>query len=583
MNRIPLLFLCAVLTFSACDSSRRKSEIPEPKPRPVAVATLMKSAPPSSKMVSASVASWKTEEIGFEVNGRVEWVAEPNTDIEGRIVERTTEKVQVLGYQVDTQMENLIIEGTPIAKLEDERYRLQVESAKAEILRTQESINAATIELEKSLPSQLRAAEAEKQLAETERDRSRRLFDQNAGSRSDVDRDEANYQTAISKIEQLEANVKAKEAEIQSLNAQMLQARRNLRDAERSLEDCTLYSSFRGQIADVAVVPGSVVNAGEPVATIQLMDPIKIELEVSAEDSRRLRNRQIFPIHVPLGDGSTAIRDGFLYLIDPVADPQTRTFTLTLLMLNRQTPEEQLETDPEMPTMEQMWRVNFKFLPGSELGKYFIAEEAVLRDDQGPYAWRVTNLQQREAMPNDRILKVEKMRINLKPTRIPFLGNWIFQEATFDDPNFDPSRHMIAGRLESPTGVADETWDRNQWDGNAVKIDRETQWIIRPGDIVKVDLGARDSELGYFVPMDAIGYENEQTFIFVIEESEGQTVARKKMINVLDRDIEESTSSVRRIVPMDGDSLENVQYITRGAHYLRDGESVMVAQPDEAQ
>ena len=290
-----------MLVAVGCGSGEQADHQPEKKARPVEVRTLRKDLPPTAALVSASVASWKTEEIGFEVGGRVEWVTEPNTDIEGEVFDANGDP---------------LIKGTPIARLESERFELQVEMADADVSRALQSVNAARIELDKSLPSQMRAAEAEKKLAETEFERSKRLFQQDAGARSDVDRDEAKYESAVSKIEQLQATQKAKEAEIQSLTLQVEQARQALRDAKRSLNDCTLYSSFRGQIADVAVVPGSVVSAGQPVVTIQMMDPIKIELEVSAEDSRRLRKRQRIPLLVTRADGTEEQNDGFLYLIE---------------------------------------------------------------------------------------------------------------------------------------------------------------------------------------------------------------------------------------------------------------------------
>jgi multidrug resistance efflux pump len=99
-------------------------------------------------------------------------------------------------------------------------------------------------------------------------------------------------------VKELEALGKSKQAEIESLKSAVLQANQSLRDAQRNLEDCTLYSSFRGQVAEVSVVPGSVVKAGEPVVTLQMMDPIKIEMEVSAQQSRRLRRTDVHPVHV---------------------------------------------------------------------------------------------------------------------------------------------------------------------------------------------------------------------------------------------------------------------------------------------
>ena len=50
-----------------------------PAPRPVSVVTLTETDPGRFARVTGSVASWKTDELGFEVEGRVEFVS-PITD-----------------------------------------------------------------------------------------------------------------------------------------------------------------------------------------------------------------------------------------------------------------------------------------------------------------------------------------------------------------------------------------------------------------------------------------------------------------------------------------------------------------------
>ena len=547
---------CVGLMLAAvgCGSGEQTDIQPEKKARPVEVRTLHKDLPPTAALVSASVASWKTEEIGFEVGGRVEWVTEPNTDIEGEVFDANGDP---------------LIKGTPIARLESERFELQVEMAEADVARAVQSVNAARIELDKSLPSQMRAAEAEKKLAETEFERSKRLFQQDAGARSDVDRDEAKYESAVSKIEQLQATQKAKEAEIQSLTLQVEQARQALRDAKRSLNDCTLYSSFRGQIADVAVVPGSVVSAGQPVVTIQMMDPIKIELEVSAEDSRRLRKRQRIPLLVTRADGTQEQNDGFLYLIDPVADPLTRTFTLTLLMLNKKTSSETSEVDSAIPITDQAWRLDFSFLPGAEEGLNYVAEQAIRQDADGHFLWRITNFKQQESMPKDGLLKVSKLRIELGESKLPFLGNWVFQQINILDPSFDSNVELVAGQLTVNDG------DPDDWEGDTILVDRTSQWMVRPGDLVKVDLSDGDATPGYYVPMDAIAHVGDKKFLFIVANSGGNETANRIEVAVVDQS-GDATSSMMRIEPVAGPALDGVQYVTRGVHYLRDGESVRV-------
>ena len=60
----------------------------------------------------------------------------------------------------------------------------------------------------------------------------------------------------------------------------------------------------------VMVVPGSVVAAGQGVAMLQMMDPIKVEMEVSAEESRRLRNRQRLPVRLTMEDDTVREQAG---------------------------------------------------------------------------------------------------------------------------------------------------------------------------------------------------------------------------------------------------------------------------------
>ena len=182
----------------------------EKKARPVQVKTLSPSPWSKESYVAGTVGSWKTEQIGMEVSGRIEWVVEPNTYIEGRV--RTDE-------------DELLVEGTPIARINKERYEIQVKSQKAQVLRAQQAIAAAVVQRDFTLPAQLSAAEAEKKRAQTQYERSKRLLGQRAGSQSEVDRDEATRQAAISQIEQIKASMKAQEAEVQSLQAQLLQAR----------------------------------------------------------------------------------------------------------------------------------------------------------------------------------------------------------------------------------------------------------------------------------------------------------------------------------------------------------------------
>ena len=559
-----LLGLLTLAAFSGCEPEIDTAK-QEKKPRPVELRTLRSTRLETSSLVTAPVASWKTEQIGMEVGGRIEWVAEPNSDIEARIP----------GAK---EGDPAILEGTPIARIEQDKFELQVKSQEAQVQRAQQAINAANIELESTIPAQIRAAEAEKSRAATEYGRSQRLADLDAGAKSDVDRDLAALKNAESQVEQLNAALKAKEAEILSLEAQRLQALDSLKDARLNQKNCTLYSSFRGQISEVSVVPGSVVSAGQAVATIQMMDPIKIEVEVSAEDSRRLRNRQRLSVVIPKEDGTTETKDGFLYLVDPVADAQTRTFTLTLLVMNERLIDD--ENLKGMATIDQTWRVDFQFLPGSKAGKLYSSSDSIDEDCEGPYVWKINGMDIGGQLPPDRILDVEKVRVEYGNAQLPFLGNWTFQEIIVKDKDFSPDKHLIAGRIKMPTATLEDPESPKEWEGDKLLFQKEGQWELRPGDLVQVDLASNEVTEGMFVPMDAIAYDGDKTFLFLLNEADKESVERVEIEMLEDT----RTSEIVSITAKEGSaSLEGRRYVSRGAHYLIDGEKVRPVESEVGQ
>jgi multidrug efflux pump subunit AcrA (membrane-fusion protein) len=616
------LFASILLNSAGCDWQESPVDQTAKKPRPVEVQTFRLGSPPDSAWVSASVRSWKTEDIGFDVSGRVRWVKEPGEDIQGRVYADSKRENEIprdldgtatpiekapRGFGLDTvaiaELANLdegdelrveieemldsieeasrefVYEGTKIAEIDDERYRLRLLSAVAEVQRQIQNYRAARIELNQQLKFEMDSAKAEEELALTEYKRLVGL--QNAVS--DAERDSANTKrlSAQANVNQLKAKQAAKEAEIMALIQNVKLALQDQRDAERDLEDCALYSSFNGQIAEVFVVPGSVVSIGQPVATVQMMNPIKIELEVSGDDARRLRNRQRLPLRVTTADGRIQPNEGFLYLIDPVADPQTRTYTLTLLMINENTGSSKAQS--KMPVTDQAWRVDFPFLPGAaDQGFNYVPQQAIHEDSQGYFLWRITNFKRNEPLPPDNLIEVSKLRITLGDIKFPFLGNWVFQQIIVVDDSFKRGEDLVAGELMVSEGRPDD------WNGDTILVDRGSQWMVRPGDLVQVDLSDSAQREGYFVAMDAIVHEGGKSYLFVVEDG---VVNRYRLDDEAGADQTGKTTTspflrIEKLVdvkedgsmpeppPVDVKTLDGKKYVTRGVHYLREGEQV---------
>ncbi len=75
----------AVLCLTVCAGCRPEdsSGQEEIQPRPVTVLELKYIQPQELALHTGTVSSWKTDQIGFQVGGRIQQLLEPGTNIEG--------------------------------------------------------------------------------------------------------------------------------------------------------------------------------------------------------------------------------------------------------------------------------------------------------------------------------------------------------------------------------------------------------------------------------------------------------------------------------------------------------------------
>lgn len=547
IDLLGVLFFAPLLIAAGGCSSQTDSSVPRTiAPRPVSVLRLAESDPARSLDITGMVGSWKTEDIGFEVSGRVQYVIEPETNVSNQ-----TEEGQAV---------------QPLARLDPERYESAVTSAKAQISTLEKQKVAAVIEEGKVLPAQQAAAVAEQELAQADYNRAAEAFKEGAIAKSEMDQYIANLATAKAKVAQLDATKEARSAEIASLDAQIQQAEAALKDAELDLKDCTLYAPFRGQIAEVQVIPGGTVQRGEPVITVQMMDPMKIEFEVSARRARQMHYKDTLDIVFTRPDGSNIREEAIIYMTDAAADPSTRTFTITLLVRNRQVPAV-VPDDVDATSLAKtrdIWACISGIVDDSD--DYFIEQHAIHRDDQGEYIWKILESGDGPTRSRGPLLNVEKVRVTAGTQNSSFLGLWTFREIAINDPStFDINTGRVLGKLDLPEGVTELT-------GNTVLFERE-QWLLRPGDMVGVDLSEDRMPIGFYVPIDAIKEESGRYYVFVVDGDAAGSKASQLEVSITD-----GPNTLKRVEAIGDQALtEGMQIVLGGVHYLTDGEAVNVA------
>ncbi|MEM7314445.1 MAG: HlyD family efflux transporter periplasmic adaptor subunit, partial [Planctomycetota bacterium] len=430
--------LIGLLAIAGCRNNG--DEFPAKAPRPVTTFRLVKSTPQSPSQVTGSVESWKTEQIGFEIPGKLEWVLEPGKNIEPQVSNSDGAELKP---------------GTPLAQIDATQFDVAVRNAKASVDVAKRNLEVAQISLTDSIPEQIKSAQADLDFAKTEYERYKKLVVENAVSQTATDQTKNRYEVQVARMTNLLSSKKQAEAEVQAADARLRSAGLALENAERDLKNTTLYASFGGQIESVDVVPGSIVSAGSPIMKLQMMNPIKIDIEVSAQQSRQLQRNRQAAISYELPDGGRQTSRGMLYQVNPSADASTRTFTATFLIFNEQRRPELPESLKSLPLARtsEFWPLKVNEIIKGRPGNFMIEEGAIETEGEESWVWMAKDIVRGDPLPP--FLSVERKKVSLGTTRIPFLGNWMFREVAFADSAVN-SENMIVGSLQFPDTPRDK-------------------------------------------------------------------------------------------------------------------------------
>lgn len=557
--RVSVTACLILLPLTGCSLQTEQKTAAKP-PKPVTVMALETSQRTVKSEITGAVVAWKTEQIGFEVAGRIEFVSEPNELIEGRMIANGT----------------TLQEGTPLARLKDQQYAIAVQSAQAAVTVSQRHMDAIRIDIEKRIPANIASVEAHRQLAQIERDRIASLYKDRAISQGELDQAETNLTTAIADLGKAEAEKATRQAELLSAEANLLQSQQQLADAQRNLSECVLYSSFGGQIAATHVTAGSHVNPGDPVLTVQMMDPLSIEFEVSAEESRRFSPGDTLRVSSMQECANKQEMTGHVYLVDAVADPQTRTFTVKLLVRNQQLQQHIPApfTEEEAAFTRDFWPLNIGPILGG--GHELFAEaNAIHVDNQGQYVWLIKNRKMNQLSRANGPLEVQKIYVTAQPIEVPFLGIWKFVPIQSVDPDaFDKENDLIAGEIlpaQSTNGKPAAPFN-----GTHLMLHQDN-WQLRPGDLVRVSL-QQESRSGWYVPMRILRHESGENFVYVIEKRGQETIAKRVNVQLIGDDVsftEQATFQLIRPVN-EGELDAESRIVSEGMHYLTDGDRVAI-------
>jgi len=534
------LILAATLLIPACN--REEGPAVDDLPRPVRVVTLEQTNPSDELVLTGSAESWKQENLSFEVPGKVEWVIDVDTDVVG---------------EADDNDGRRITDGTVLARIDDADYQIAVREAEADLRAARAKMMGIQAELDRVIPAERRAAEAELERASEEYERMKKIRASGSVSQREFLIIEAKYKSAEAAVERIDASRATTEARLEATRAEAERYERHLERAKRNVERCALVAPFSGRVEAIYAIPGSYVNPGQPVLRVVMMDPIKVEVAVSPETDRLVNESDVVTVYPP---GAKTEAFGAVLKKDTVADPNTRTFKVTVLTRNAL-----LQPDTQRdPTVLELPRIDeILTLQKAELGETgpMYAEETTLyrgwptKDDW--YVWKVLNYDPAMGMPNfTPRLKIRRVQVVPGEKRLSYIGLLTWRELKDAGP-LRPRMTVAAGVPDSVKGETAE-----------VAFIRE-RWQFRPGDLVKVHLTTELAGEGLYVPMEAVTKDRGQHVVYVVDRDEQTRRAFARRVPVT---LESSFGDRWRIT---GETLEpGQQIVVEGVHYLTPGQAI---------
>jgi membrane fusion protein (multidrug efflux system) len=251
-------------------------------------------APQGMGAVPVTVVTLKTEQVTLtrELPGRTTpfLVAEVRPQVDGIVKQRLFTE----GGSVEA--------GQPLYQLDDATYAANVASARAALTRAEASLHTAQLNARRSAD----------------------LIAINAISRQDDE-------NATAALKQAEADVAASRAAVRS--------------AEVTLGYARISAPIGGRIGRSTVTQGALVTANQatPLATVQQLDPIYVDLTQSSAEwlhlrkelqSGRMQGARDLPVKVLLEDGTEYPQPGKLAFSEVSVDPTTGSFALRVVVPN---------------------------------------------------------------------------------------------------------------------------------------------------------------------------------------------------------------------------------------------------------
>ncbi len=231
---------------------------------------------------------------------------------------------QLLALRVDEGSH--VAEGDTLATIDSADHALRLRGARAALAQAQARLDlvlaGARDENIEQARSMVREAKAAADLASTNYDRAKQLYDKGSVTRQQLDEARAADERASAALSSAEEGLAMllrgnREQEIRMAQTQVDQVQAEVGLAERAVEHCSVVAPSGGTITTKVSEPGEMVAAGTPVVTLSLLDDVWLSVYLPES---RLSEVALGDTAYVTVDGDSHVFDGVISFISPEAE-----------------------------------------------------------------------------------------------------------------------------------------------------------------------------------------------------------------------------------------------------------------------
>ncbi len=321
IKKIAIIVMLIALGFVAVIGIRRMRSRP---------AEVEKEEEPGIPVMSQTLAEDDLHRV-YRYSGTVEY--ENRTRISPRLAGVIDEFLVAEGERIKA--------GEKLVKLDDEELRnrkrgvlASLEKAELQLMMAEYTLNKRESD-RREAEAGLREARSNYEKWQSDLERDRRLYQDNAISRAELEQTEnqyaaaeANQTKAKAVVENTKTAVSIAGIEIQQAESKLEKSRSELAEIRTQLSYTELEAPFAGEVIDKIFEPGEYINPGEPVLEVASTDNLKVTSELGMSDFADIDAGTEVEVDFP-GMGEETL-NGKIINLKALTDPRQRTTEVTI-------------------------------------------------------------------------------------------------------------------------------------------------------------------------------------------------------------------------------------------------------------